>query len=117
MGNSAKDCAQMLTQSGAQAVGMNCGDVDPLQMADIISIFRDTTNLPVLAQPNAGMPKLINNITEFCMSPQEFSNGIIECIQAGASLVGGCCGTTPEHISATIRAIGLNLQKQPFAED
>jgi len=106
MGNSAKDCAQMLTESGAQAVGMNCGDIDPSQMADIVSIFRDTTNLPVLAEPNAGMPKLINNITEFGMSPQEFSKGIIECIHAGASLVGGCCGTTPEHISAAIRAIG-----------
>ena len=91
---------------------MNCGDIDPSQMADIVSIFRDTTNLPVLAKPNAGMPKLINNITEFGMSPQEFSKGIIECIHAGASLVGGCCGTTPEHISAAIRAITHQKQSR-----
>ncbi len=53
----------------------------------------------------AGIPKLIDNKTEFNMSPQEFSNGINKCVRAGASLIGGCCGTTPDHISAVIRSI------------
>lgn len=105
MGNSAIECAQRLTEAGAQGVGANCGDIDPLQMADIITTLRQNTNLPIIAQPNAGMPKLINNQTVFDMSPQEFSKGIHACIQAGATLVGGCCGTTPDHIWAINRSL------------
>lgn len=105
MGNSAQDCAKALTDSGAQAVGANCGDIDPLQMAEIVSMLRIATELPVLAQPNAGKPRLINNKTEFNMSPTEFSKGVVECIRAGAYLVGGCCGTSPEHICAVTHAL------------
>ena len=105
MGNSARDCAKALTDSGAQAVGANCGDIDPLQMAEIVSMLRIATELPVLAQPNAGKPRLINNKTEFNMSPTEFSKGVVECIRAGACLVGGCCGTSPEHIYAVAHAL------------
>ncbi len=106
MGNSAEDCAKILTESGAQAIGMNCGDIDPFQMADIVSTFRNNTDLPILVQPNAGIPQLIDNNTVFSMSPREFANGVIECINNSASIVGGCCGTTPGHISAVIRTIG-----------
>ncbi len=100
MGNTAKDCAKMLTDAGADVIGANCGDVDPAQMAVIVSLLRSATKLPILAQPNAGKPRLIDNETVFEMSPGEFAAGIKECIKAGAKLVGGCCGTTPEHIRA-----------------
>jgi len=100
MGNSTRDCATALTESGAQAVGANCGDINLSQMAEIVSELRRATGLPVLAQPNAGMPRLIDNRTEFDMSPADFSKGIFECIRSGAHLVGGCCGTSPEHIRA-----------------
>jgi 5-methyltetrahydrofolate--homocysteine methyltransferase len=100
MGNSAQDCAKMLTDAGADVIGANCGDVDPAQMAVIVSLLRSATKLPILAQPNAGKPRLIDNETVFEMSPGEFAAGIGECIRAGAKLVGGCCGTTPEHIGA-----------------
>jgi 5-methyltetrahydrofolate--homocysteine methyltransferase len=112
MGNSAQDCAKALTASGAQAVGANCGDVDPFQMAEIVVMLRSANHLPVLAQPNAGKPRLINNKTEFDMSPTEFSKGAAECIQAGAHLIGGCCGTSPEHIQAIAHALRLgNYQR------
>jgi len=107
MGNSAKECAIALTESGAQAVGANCGDIDPLQMAEIVRTMRSATELPVLAQPNAGKPRLIDNRTEFDMHPTEFLKGIVECIRAGAHLVGGCCGTSPEHICAVARALSI----------
>jgi 5-methyltetrahydrofolate--homocysteine methyltransferase len=108
MGNSANDCATALTESGAQVVGANCGDIDPSQMAEIVSMLRSSTGLPILAQPNAGMPKLVDNKTEFEMSTTEFSNGILECIRAGAHLVGGCCGTSPEHIRAVAQRLFQN---------
>jgi 5-methyltetrahydrofolate--homocysteine methyltransferase len=105
MGNSARDCATALTESGAQAVGANCGDINLSQMAQIVSELRRATGLPVLAQPNAGKPRLIDNRTEFDMSPADFSKGIFECIRAGARLVGGCCGTSPEHIRAVAQPL------------
>jgi 5-methyltetrahydrofolate--homocysteine methyltransferase len=100
MGDSACDCAKRLTDAGADAVGANCGDIDPAQMAVVVSLFHSATNLPILAQPNAGRPKLVGDRTVFDMSPKSFAAGISKCLQAGACIVGGCCGTTPKHIRA-----------------
>ncbi|MCP4609380.1 MAG: hypothetical protein GY845_11770 [Planctomycetes bacterium] len=100
MGNSAEQCAKDLTDGGADVIGANCGEIDPAQMAVIVSVLKSATSLPVLAQPNAGKPKLVGDETVFEMAPDDFAKGIGECIRAGASLVGGCCGTTPEHIVA-----------------
>ncbi len=103
MGNSAQDCAQALTAAGASAVGANCGGLDPFQMADIVSAMRQVTSLPVLVEPNAGMPRLVDGRTVFDMSPTDFAAGIARCVQAGARLIGGCCGTSPAHIQAIAR--------------
>ena len=100
MGNSAEDCAKRLADAGADVIGANCGDLDPAQMAVVVSVLHSATSLPVLAQPNAGRPKLVGNETVFEMPPAPFAAGITECLRAGARLVGGCCGTTPEHIRA-----------------
>jgi 5-methyltetrahydrofolate--homocysteine methyltransferase len=100
MGDSAQQCANSLTDAGADVIGANCGDIDPAQMAVIVSVLKSATSLHVLAQPNAGKPKLVGDETVFEMAPDDFAQGIEECIRAGASLVGGCCGTTPEHIVA-----------------
>lgn len=105
MGNAAQECAQALTEAGAQVVGVNCGDIDPFQMAEIVSTMRNATNLPILAKPNAGRPRVVDNKTVFDMSPGEFVKGVRECISAGASMVGGCCGTSPEHICALADAV------------
>jgi len=100
MGDSAQQCAKNLTDGGADVIGANCGEIDPAQMAVIVSVLKSATSLPVLAQPNAGKPKLVDNETIFEMAPDDFARGIAECISAGARIVGGCCGTTPEHIVA-----------------
>ncbi|NIP23383.1 MAG: hypothetical protein GWN67_04635 [Phycisphaerae bacterium] len=100
MGNSAEDCAKSLTDAGADVIGANCGDLDPAQMAVVVAILKSATNKTILAQPNAGKPKLVGDKTVFEMEPADFATGIAECLDAGASLVGGCCGTTPEHIRA-----------------
>jgi len=98
MGNGAKESAMALIDAGASAVGANCGDLDPVQMAVIVAIMKQAVSAPILAQPNAGHPRLVNGKTVFNMSPEEFARGIEACIQSGANLVGGCCGTTPAHI-------------------
>lgn len=100
MGNSAQDCARALADAGAFAVGTNCGNLDPLQMSELVSNMRQVTRLPILAQPNAGRPKFVENRTVFDMSPSDFAGGTYQCLQAGAQMVGGCCGTSPAHIKA-----------------
>lgn len=100
MGNSAQDCARVLADAGAFAVGTNCGNLDPLQISEVVSNMRKVTTLPILAQPNAGRPKFIENRTVFDMSPSDFARGTYQCVQAGAQLVGGCCGTSPAHLKA-----------------
>jgi len=106
MGNSAEQCAESLTDSGADVIGANCGDIDPAQMAVVVFLLKSATSLPVLAQPNSGKPKLVDNETIFDMKPEAFAQGITECLHAGAGIVGGCCGTTPEHIRAVAGLLG-----------
>jgi 5-methyltetrahydrofolate--homocysteine methyltransferase len=106
MGNSAQDCARALTEAGACTVGANCGSLDPFQMAAIVSNMREVSSLPIVAQPNAGKPRVVENRTVFDMSPSDFAAGVYQCIQAGARLVGGCCGTTPAHIRAIADLLG-----------
>ena len=105
MGNSAEECARKLTDAGADVIGTNCGDLNPSQMALVVSLLGSATSLPILAQPNAGKPKLVDNLTVFDMAPTAFAAGIVKCLQAGARLVGGCCGTSPEHIRAVAKVL------------
>ena len=105
MGNSAEECAKAITEAGAHAVGANCGDIDPLEISTVVSRFRTTTSLPILAEPNAGKPRLVDEKTQFDMDPKTFVAGMAKCLDAGARLVGGCCGTTPDHTRALARML------------
>jgi len=109
MGDTAEQCAKRLADEGVAAVGANCGDLDPLEMADVVGLFRDATDLPIIAEPNAGKPRLEGSRTVFDLGPWDFAKGVIECINRGATLVGGCCGTTSDHIRAL--AAGVNHQR------
>jgi 5-methyltetrahydrofolate--homocysteine methyltransferase len=106
MGNTARQCAEALTEAGAVAVGANCGSIDPFEMAEIIAMFKQATDLPLIAQPNAGKGRLVDGDLVFDLSPADFAAGVQECLKAGARLVGGCCGTSPAHIQAMVEAIG-----------
>lgn len=100
MGNSAQNCANVLAKEGVIAIGTNCGDLAPSQMASVVTTLSKETSLPIMTMPNAGIPTLRENKTVFDVSPDNFASGISECIKAGACLIGGCCGTTPDHIGA-----------------
>ena len=106
MGNTAQDCAHALNEEGACAVGANCGNLDPFQMAEIVSMMREVCSLPIIAQPNAGKPRITGSQTVFDMTPSDFSSGVDQCLQAGAGLIGGCCGTSPAHIRAVADLLG-----------
>lgn len=92
MGNSAEDCAARLTEEGADAIGANCESVAPHQMARIVEILAQSSPLPVIAEPNAGKPRLQDGVTVFDMGASEFAHGVEACVEAGARIVGGCCG-------------------------
>jgi 5-methyltetrahydrofolate--homocysteine methyltransferase len=106
MGDAAEQCARQLTDAGADVIGANCGDLDPMQMSRVVALLRAATDRPLVAQPNAGRPQLVEDRTVFDMEPAAFSEGVAECIRAGAQIVGGCCGTTPEHIRTVHERIG-----------
>ena len=105
MGDTALDCARQLEQAGVEALGANCGSIDPFQMADIVRVYADATSLPIIAQPNAGLPRLEQGRTIFDMGPDKFADGIRQCMAGGATILGGCCGTTAEHIGAVHRLL------------
>ena len=91
--------------AGADIIGANCGSVTPEQMAEIVREFRRATDKPILIQANAGVPELQAGKTIFRLSPEEFAAGMKHVLDAGAQLVGGCCGTTPEHIRCLRQAV------------
>ncbi len=105
MGDTAEQCARQLADAGADVIGANCGNLDPVQMSRVVALLKAATDRPIAAQPNAGRPRLVEDRTVFDMGPAPFAAGIAECIRAGARFVGGCCGTTPEHIRAVRRRV------------
>ncbi len=88
-----------LQSLGADAFGCNCS-TGPGEMAEIIRKLKPFAKIPLIAKPNAGLPKMINGRTVFEMDPAAFGAAVPELISAGASILGGCCGTTPEHLKA-----------------
>jgi methionine synthase I (cobalamin-dependent) len=106
MGNTAKQCAEALTEAGAIAVGANCGGVDPFEMAELVVMMREATALPIIAQSNAGKGRMVDGDLVFELSPDDFAAGMQACLLAGARLIGGCCGTSPAHIEAAVQLIG-----------
>ncbi len=102
MGDTARTCAESLAEAGASVVGANCGELDPREIAQVIALMKEATSLPLIAQPNAGKVHLVDGLPTYNMTPADFAAGIKECADAGARLVGGCCGTSPAHIKSAV---------------
>jgi 5-methyltetrahydrofolate--homocysteine methyltransferase len=88
----------VLQNMGVDAVGVNCS-TGPEQMCDVVSLMKEYATVPIIAKPNAGLPCLVDDITVYNMEAKPFSIETRKLVEAGASIVGGCCGTTPEHIA------------------
>jgi 5-methyltetrahydrofolate--homocysteine methyltransferase len=97
MGNKPADAAKTLADAGAAAVGTNCslriGD-----MVDVVAEMKKATDVPIIAQPNAGDPETEGGRTTYVDGPEVYGRMTPDLIRAGARIVGGCCGTTPETI-------------------
>lgn len=96
---------QELEQAGAAAVGFNCVAADCMTPG-LVSKLRRYVKGPMICKPNAGMPIIrADGIAHYDMSPAQFAQVMADCAQMGATLLGGCCGTTPEHIKAVKEAL------------
>ncbi len=104
-GTDAATAAVVLESLGVAAVGTNCS-TGPDKMTDVVRRMAEVTGIPIIAKPNAGLPSLDENgNTVYDMGAAEFGRHMRDLISAGASVVGGCCGTTPEHIRAAKEAV------------
>ncbi|MCP4633285.1 MAG: bifunctional homocysteine S-methyltransferase/methylenetetrahydrofolate reductase [candidate division Zixibacteria bacterium] len=100
MGYSPADVVHLMEDAGADIIGANCS-VGPQQMAEVLDIISHTTKKPLSVMPNAGLPKFVDGRFVYLSSPEYFAQYTKAFIQyIGARIVGGCCGTTPEHIKA-----------------
>ncbi len=101
MGVKPEQAAAELQEAGADIVGSNCG-AGIVNIIEVIAQLSPATDLPVWAKPNAGMPELIKGETVFRETPEEMASHFEELVDAGASIIGGCCGTSPDHIAALV---------------
>lgn len=100
-GGDVKSTVALLEGLGVDALGINCG-LGPVRMKDILWELLKVTSLPVIVNPNAGLPRSENGETVYDIDANEFAAVMEEIVSMGANAVGGCCGTTPEHMKKTV---------------
>ena len=104
----------MLEGLGVDAVGFNCG-LGPEQMKNLLPQLTACCSLPIVINANAGLPVVVNEQTVFHVAPEEFAQSVRTLVEMGASAVGGCCGTTPAHISRVV-ALCKDMEIQPVTD-
>lgn len=101
MGVTPKQAAAGLAEAGADVIGSNCGN----GIAEFVSICRQlraATTLPIWIKANAGLPEMVDGCVRYRTTPEEFARYLPALVEAGASFIGGCCGTTPAHIAQLV---------------
>jgi len=105
MGVSPKDAVKTALEAGTHIIGTNCGNGFE-RMIDIVKEMREIEpDKPILVHANAGLPKNVNGVDIFPETPEQMAALVPDLIKAGANIIGGCCGTTPDHIRAIIKAV------------
>ena len=89
-----------MSAAGADALGCSCGQLAPKEMARLVKQLRKLTDLPIIALLDAGKPHLRRGLTVYSRTPKQLAEGALEVLRAGADLIGGSWGTTPDHIAA-----------------
>jgi 5-methyltetrahydrofolate--homocysteine methyltransferase len=115
MGVTVAAAAAGLEQAGANVVGSNCGT----GIEDMIGIareFRRHTHLPIIVQPNAGLPKMVDGRTAYDETPDFMADKATDLLALGVSIIGGCCGTTPDHIAALRKVVDHRPRPVPATE-
>ena len=112
-GTDAITAAIVLESMGATAIGANCSG-GPEELFSVIEEMLNYTSLPLIVQPNAGLPKFIDNKTIFPVTPHEMAESMKNFLDLGVSAIGGCCGTTPEHIAHIKNLLPYTIKKRDF---
>jgi methionine synthase I (cobalamin-dependent) len=99
VGNSPAKAAEILLAEGADVIGANCS-ITSGEMIDLVSDFLAATDVPLLFQPNAGLPELTSGKAVYRQDPEDYAEDMMKMVELGARAVGGCCGTTPDFIKA-----------------
>ena len=104
-GGSAAEGVERLQDAGACAVGVNCS-VGPDQLEAVVASMKAVARVPLIAKPNAGLPTVDERgVAHYSMDAERFAGAMEKLVAAGATVVGGCCGTTPEYIRALVRKL------------
>ena len=99
MGIGPEDAAEFMVKNGADVIALNCGSgIDVSWAARAVERYRRITDLPTMAQPNAGLPELIDMEVVYRQTPEEMTGELSALLSAGANIVGGCCGSSPAHL-------------------
>jgi 5-methyltetrahydrofolate--homocysteine methyltransferase len=110
MGIDPERAAEFMQDAGANIVALNCGTgMDMPHAREAIERYKQATGLPVMAQPNAGQPKLIDMKVVYDETPAEMVKGVVPLLESGTNILGACCGSTPDHIRAFRGAIDQYL--------
>jgi len=104
MGDSLERVAAELAQAGAHLIGSNCGHGIET-MVELARELKPLTSLPILIQSNAGLPELLNGRLHYAQTPAQTAAGALRLLEHGVSIVGGCCGTTPEHVTSVRKVV------------
>jgi len=104
MGNGVAEVCAKLQETGADVIGSNCGN-GTKNMITIAKEFLSNTELPIIIQSNAGIPTIVNDQVVYQETPKEFADFTKILLELGVSIIGGCCGTTPDHISAIRKSV------------
>jgi 5-methyltetrahydrofolate--homocysteine methyltransferase len=116
MGIDPERAAEFMQDAGADVVALNCGTGMDMQRAnEAIQRYKEATSLPVMAQPNAGQPKLVNMKVVYDETPQQMVKGVVPLLETGANIIGACCGSTPDHIRAFRGAMDAYSSGKPNA--
>jgi 5-methyltetrahydrofolate--homocysteine methyltransferase len=108
MGVSPEAAAAAALDLGVDALGANCGALEVEGYADVLRRFRSVApGLPLLCRPNAGTPRLEHGMVTYHLTPERMAQDAALLVDAGAAIIGGCCGTTPAHIAALRTALGV----------
>jgi len=106
MGVSPEDAAEFVQERGAHIVALNCGTgMDMTGAAKVARLYREHSTLPIMVQPNAGLPVLENLKAVYKQLPADMAKGVPEALRAGVAIVGSCCGSTPDHTRAIRQVI------------
>jgi 5-methyltetrahydrofolate--homocysteine methyltransferase len=115
MGVEPERAAEFMQEHGAHVVALNCGTGMEMERARVaVERYKSVTSLPVMVQPNAGKPRLENMKVVYDETPEQMVKGLVPLLEAGANVVGACCGSTPEHIRAFRKAMDEYLQQKEF---